>query len=158
MISISAEKDCSEAVAQLAKQLGNKKEQLKNSNRTARLWIQVLEYVDVMKLFIWAERLDDWEMHLRATKSTLNLFAATGHFNYAKSTCMYLQQMLKLPEKHPKVYIMFKKNGYHSVCRSDTYWVGLWSDLIIEQVMMMSIKSRGGLTRGRGFTESTCHQ
>ena len=39
----------------------------------------------------------------------------------------------------------------------DTGWV-FWSDLIIEQVMMRSIKSRGGLTRGRGFTESTRHQ
>ena len=54
-----AEKDCSEALAELAKQLDNKKEQLKNGNQTARLWIQFLEYVDVMKLFIRAERLDD---------------------------------------------------------------------------------------------------
>ena len=51
------EKNCSEAVAELAKQLDSKKEQLKNSTRTARLWIQFLEYVDVMKLFIGAERL-----------------------------------------------------------------------------------------------------
>ena len=33
-------------------------------------------------------------------------------------------------------------------------WGGLWSDLIIEQVMMRSLKSRGGLTRGRGVTET----
>lgn len=32
---------------------------------------------------------------------------------------------------------------------------GLWSDLVIEQVMKRSIKGRGGLTRGRGFSEST---
>ena len=62
-----------------------------------------------MKLFIWAERLGDWEMHLTATKSTLNLFAANGHFNYAKSSRMYLQQMLKLPEKHPEVHKCSKK-------------------------------------------------
>ena len=31
---------------------------------------------------------------------------------------------------------------------------GLRTDLVIEQVMMRSIKSRGGLTRGRGFTDS----
>ena len=71
---------------------------------------------------------------------------------------MYLQQMLKLPEKHPAVHTMFKENGYHLVRRSDRYWAELWSDLFIEQVVMRSIKSRGGLTRGRGFTESTRHQ
>ena len=51
---------------------------------------------------------------------------------------MYLQQMLKLPEKHPEVHTMFKENGYHSVHHSNTYWMGLWSDLIIEQVMIRS--------------------
>ena len=30
---------------------------------------------------------------------------------------------------------------------------GLWSDLIIEQCLMRSLKSRGGITRGRGITE-----
>ena len=66
--------------------------------------------------------------------------------------------MLELPEKYPSVYHSFKAHGYHSIRRSDRYWGGLWSDLIIEQVMMRSIKSRGGLTRGRGYTESTRHQ
>ena len=61
-------KDCSEALAELAKQLDNKKEQLKNTNRTARLWVQFLEYVDLMKQFIRAERLGGWEMHCTATK------------------------------------------------------------------------------------------
>ena len=97
-------------------------------------------------------------MHLTDTKSTLKLFAATGHFNYAKSARMYLQQMLKRPEKHPEVHTMFKENGYHLLRRSDKYWAGFWSDLIVEQVMMRSVKSRGGLTRGRDFTEITRHQ
>ena len=97
-------------------------------------------------------------MNLTATKNTLNLFEATGHFQYADSAHMYLQQMLKLPEKHPAVHKMFKENGYHSVRHSDKYWEGLWSDLIIEQVTMTSIKSRGGLIRGSCLTESTRHQ
>ena len=53
---------------------------------------------------------------------------------------------------------MFKGNGYNSVRRNDRYWAGLWSDLIIEQVIMRSIMSRTGLTRGRDFTESTRNQ
>ena len=48
-------------------------------------------------------------------------------------------------------------NGLHAVRRSDRYWNGLWSDLTIEQTLMRSIKTRGGLTRGRGMSESVRH-
>ena len=86
----------------------------------------------------------------------LNLFATTGHINYAKSSRLYLQLMRELPNNHPWLYGCFIKQGFHTVRRTDRYWAGLWTDLVIEQVMMRSIKSRGGLTRGRGVTESVC--
>ena len=93
------------------------------------------------------------------TKSEmLNLFASTGHFHYARSARFYLQQMLELPKDHPEICASFKDHGYHAIRCSERYWAGLWSDLVIEQVMMRAIKSRGGLTRGRGFDESTRHQ
>ena len=38
--------------------------------------------------------------------------------------------------------------------RSNRYWAGLSTDLIIEQVLMRSVKTHGGLTRGKGFTET----
>ena len=31
---------------------------------------------------------------------------------------------------------------------------GLWTDLVIEQVMMRAIKTRGGLTEGRGLSDN----
>ena len=37
--------------------------------------------------------------------------------------------------------------------RSDRFWGGLSTDLVIEQVLMRSLKTSGGLTRGRGMTE-----
>ncbi len=33
-------------------------------------------------------------------------------------------------------------------------WSGLFNDLIIEQVLMRSVKTIGGLTRGRGMTDA----
>ena len=42
----------------------------------------------------------------------------------------------------------------HVVRRSDRYWAGLSTDLLIEQVLMRSVKTTGGLTRGRGMSES----
>ncbi len=43
--------------------------------------------------------------------------------------------------------------GHHVVRRSDRYWAGLSTDLVIEQALMRSIKTQGGLTRGRGMSE-----
>lgn len=84
----------------------------------------------------------------------LNLFAATGHGNYAESSRLYLQLMLELPTSYPDIHEKYTNDGFHTIRRSDRFWGGLWSDLIIEQVMMRSLKSRGGLTRGRGVTET----
>ena len=44
--------------------------------------------------------------------------------------------------------------GHHVVRRSDRFWAGLSPDLIIEQVLMRSIKTHDGLTRGKGMTEN----
>ena len=62
--------------------------------------------------------------------------------------------MQELKIRYPYVYKYFKKKGFHTVRRSDTYWAGLWTDLTIEQGLMCSIKSRGGITRSRGISES----
>ena len=37
---------------------------------------------------------------------------------------------------------------------TDRFWSGLSTDLTIEQILMRSVKSCGGLTRGRGMGES----
>ena len=61
--------------------------------------------------------------------------------------------MMDLPFKHPNLHCQIVEHGYSTIRRSDRLWVGLWSDLVIEQVMMRSIKSLGGFTRGRGFSK-----
>ena len=130
------------------------KAQLVENSPTAKLWLQYIEYIETLKLFIRAERTGDWNLHLVSISRMINLFAATGHINYAKSSRLYLQLMLQLPTDHLWLYSCFIEQGFHVVRRSSRYWAGLWTDLIIEQVMMRSIKSRGGLTRGRGMTET----
>ncbi len=132
-------------LVKLAECLLKHKEYLGDKSRPARLWMQYVEYV---KLFIHAERTGNWHIHV---EKMLNLFAATGHINYAMSARLYLQQMQELLTEHRWC---FTEQGFHTVRRSSRYWAGLWTDLVIEQVMMRSIKSRGGLTRGRGVAET----
>ena len=61
--------------------------------------------------------------------------------------------MLELEGQHPNVHTSFKL-GKHVIRRTDRYWAGLSSDLVIEQVLMRSMRTTGGLTRGRGLTET----
>ena len=123
------------------------------NKRTAKLWLLYLDYINVMNQYIFAERTSNWPLHLQTVTKMLNLFAATGHSNYAKSTRMYLQQMNVLHESHPEVHKLFME-GKHTVSRTHNNFVAVWTDLAIEQLYMRSIKSRGGLTQGRGVTEN----
>ena len=125
------------------------------TTRTAMLWLQYLDMVSTFQRFISAERMSNWKLHLQTVHYMLPYFAASGHSRYAKSACIYvyLQIMLRLPEPHPDAHRdSWKYTMWCDVC-SDRSWAGLFPDPIIEQVLMRSIKTHGGLTRGKGMTE-----
>ena len=105
-----------------------------------------------VKLFLRAEQTSNWNMHVTAMTCMLNLFAATGHLKYAKCARLYAQMRTELTETYIGCTVtQFTHHGSHSVRRSDRYWADLSTDLAIEQVLMHSLKSRGGLTHGRDF-------
>ena len=64
----------------------------------------------------------------------LNLFASAGRVNYAKSARIYLQSMDELPASYPWLDDRFEEKGLHAIRRSERFWAGLSSDLVIEQV------------------------
>ena len=144
----------SEELIQLEDRLKRYKDYLAIKSRTAKFWLQYIHYIDVLKLFIYAERSGNWALHLSALSKMIDLFAATGHYKNAKCARLHLQQMLELETIYPLVHTNFLEHGYHTVRRSDRFWAGLWTDLVIEQVLMRALKSRGGLTHGRGVSES----
>jgi len=124
-----------------------------SKRRTARLWLQYVDMVHILLTFIKAERTGNWDLHVEMMKMMLPYLAAAGHNNYTKSLHLHLQDMEKLPDLHPEVYEQFQR-GCHVIRRSNRYWAGLSPDLVIEQVLMRSVKTVGGLTRGRGMNES----
>ena len=138
----------------LERALTELKQQLALKSRTSKLWILYLEQLKTVKMFIRAERTGDWNLHLVAVTRMLDLFAATGHNNYTKSCRLYLQMMQDLPTTHPWLFEQFSQQGFHVVRRTDRLWAGLWTDLVIEQTLMRSLKTRGGLTYGSGMAES----
>jgi hypothetical protein len=108
----------------------NKLENLLNSHkasreagsRTAKLWIRYAQYIQNVKLLIRAELCGDWSLHLESILRMLNLFATTGHSNYAKCARLYLQMMQQLPVTHPWLHDKFINGMNHTVRRSDRYW------------------------------------
>ena len=82
----------------------------------------------------------------------LPYLAASGHSLYAKSANIYLSSMANLPNDQHVVYQHFVE-GLHVSRRNDRALAGLSTDLMIEQVLMGSMKTSGGLTRGREMTE-----
>ena len=101
--------------------------------RTAKLWFQYLRMVEIICTFLKAERTRNFDLHLQSLREALPYFAASGLHFYARSTHSYLQTMQNLELTNKKVYERFQ-NGYHVVRRSQRYWGGLSTDLIIEQV------------------------
>ncbi|CAC5394644.1 unnamed protein product [Mytilus coruscus] len=83
----------------------------------------------------------------------LPYFTTSGHNLYAKSAWIYLNQMECLKEQNAEVAALFE-GGYHVIRQTYQYWAGISSDLAIEQALMRSIKTTGGLTRERGMSES----
>ena len=115
------------------------------SSHISNLWIQYIRYTDIVKHFIAVERTGNWQTHLGSTAKMLNLFAATGLSNYAKSARLYLQMMKELPTTFPDLYRQFTHNGYLTVRSSNRFWSGIWTHLAIEQALMHSLKARDGL-------------
>lgn len=115
--------------------------------------VAVYGSVYVLKVFIIAERTGNWLLHLFAVKCMLNLFAATGHNHYTKCARLYLQLMSDWHTTHPWFYVQFVEDGFRTIRRSDRFWTGLWSDLVIEQTVTKTVKSRGGLVHGSGLNE-----
>jgi hypothetical protein len=112
-----------------------------SQSKTAKLWIQLLEMISLLKLFIRADRTSDWVLHLQTISDMLPFFAASGHNNYTKSLMVYHQDMSSLEEQRPSLYRSYMK-GEHTIRRSDNpFWGGLPADLVIEQDLMRSMKS-----------------
>ena len=111
-----------------------------------------MDMVEIMCTFIKAERTGIFLLHQQSIKSMLPYFAASGHLNYSKSAYCYLQQMQDLQLRNPEVYQCFI-DGFNVVRRTDKFYAGIGTDLMIEQELMRSVKTTGGLTHGRGMTE-----
>ena len=77
---------------------------------------------------------------------------------YAKYAHLYLQQMYDLENKMTQdEFHEFSSSGSFTIRRmpSVKLLAGVWNDMtILEQVLMRTMKSSGGVTHGRGLIDS----
>lgn len=89
--------------------------------------------VSLLKSFLAAERMGDWESHLKCIELMIPFFHAAGHFNYGKSARLYLQDMKNLKKTmDPNEYKKFTKEGFFTARRTNNYYAGIFSDRTIE--------------------------
>lgn len=128
---------------------------IKNLGPTSKLFVRYMQMIQIIKDFIRAERSGNFELHLKCIEHMIPYFHSSGHNNYSKSAHLYLQDMRTLKtEMSEYEYELFVAQGYFTIRRSHKFWSGVWSDMTIEQVLMRTMKTRGGLTHGRGFSDS----
>ena len=96
----------------------NKFEDYKNAGRTPALWVLYHYMVDTIKIFIRAEQMGDFSLHLSCIANRmLHVFAAAGH-HYAKAARLYVQLMTSYEQGSPNQFSIiksFKSSGSHVV-------------------------------------------
>ena len=53
-------------------------------SRTAKLLLLHMQYISIVKEYVLSDRTCNWALHLHTIQKMMNLFAASGHINYAK--------------------------------------------------------------------------
>lgn len=147
------ELDCNDSVIKLSEEFTKYLTKIAEASPTAKLWTQYIQAVSIALQFVEAERLGNWSLHLQSVRSMLPLFHASGHFAYAKSAQIYLQDMVDLEfTMDPIEYSKFATEGYFTIRRSNKAWSGVWSDMTIEQTLNRFFGT--DLKHGRGVTPS----
>lgn len=100
---------------------------MKSLSRTAKLWQNLLDQIDHMLKFIFAEGTD----RLDTTTEMLPYFHAAVHLPYTKSAHLYIQQTRHLDSKLTKEEY-FTKNGFFTIRRKKSFHSGIWTDILYE--------------------------
>ena len=99
--------------------------------------------MELIKLFITAERMWNFGLDIYCVRKSLPRLHARGHIAYARSAHLYLQTLDDIKSNmNPAKYTKLTWNGLLTIIRSDKLWAGTWSGMTIEQVLMRTVKTR----------------
>lgn len=95
------------ALSRLHRHFIDLKCQLSTTSRTARLWIHYLNYINIIKDFIYAGRTANWSLHLSAVSRMLNLLPPQATSIIQTVTDYTCRHCWNCPVGHPWLYNMF---------------------------------------------------
>ena len=105
---------------------------LSDTSQLAKYWIKNVIYpVFLMMMYIRAEREGEFGLHLYGCKM-IPYFFATGYWNYARDSIIYLRSIEKMPSNLLNRFM----NGEHVIRTKDGLFNGIWSDIAIETTYM----------------------
>ena len=88
-----------DVIEKLSSTISKLKDSLSKSSRTPRLWINYINYINIVKTFICAERTGNWDLYLTAAANMIDPFAATGH-NTMQKMLVYIFNMQDLLKQY----------------------------------------------------------
>ena len=106
-------------VQDVSEKIKKKFEKLSTNNRTSALWATYLGFICLIKDFIRAERINDFDLHLAIVAKMLSIFAAAGRRQYSKALRLYLEHMTVQEIQYGALVKRFKVVGLHTVQYTD---------------------------------------
>ena len=102
--------------------------------KTAQLWIGYTEWMHLYHEHIRSIRIGDFDLYIYCLPKFASLFFALNHQNYARWLVRYHDNLLKLSETHPEVYMDFQE-GCFAIKRTQKGFSALPIDLTLEQTI-----------------------
>ena len=76
---VTVEEACmSQELTRIIEKLDVKKQSIQAS-RTAKLWLQLMKMMDILRMFLKGERMGIWALHIQAMYEMMPYLAASGH-------------------------------------------------------------------------------
>ena len=122
----------------------------KKENSTFTFWKQYMEMVQILHLFIRAEREGNWKLHIDASQKMLPYMATYDHVNYMCWGIIYLADMMNLHETALEVYQQFMEGNF-VVEESEGRFNQVSVDLGLEHINKLCKVAGGivGITRSK---------
>lgn len=105
-----------------------------------RFWDDYLIMVDILLLFIRAERTGNWELHKASLAAMMPYFFAYDRHNYARYGTVYMSHMETLLQTAPEVHQHFM-SGEFVVARSERKFAQVSVDLALEPLQHITKSS-----------------
>ena len=102
-------------VQDLSERIRTKFENLSSNSRISAIWATYHGFICLIKDFIRAERLDDFDLHLAIVAKMLPIFVGAGRGQYSKALRLYLEQMTVQETQYGALVKTFKVVGLHTV-------------------------------------------